>query len=177
MPFLPATSWASSLWGSCPPGRMLVEHEWELHWPETSALWPSGISQVPLTVIPERHLWAYSVSHLPLCEWIPGNQIYPWKINPVIENHDLILMHVIISGNMWVDHIDSIITTWSMRMRSAFRFPFLMWSDENWIKSHDSSANMCCVIFAIYYGYLAIKSKCGDEYHKAKAAFVFRISK
>ena len=40
-----------------------------------------------------------------------ANQIYPWEINPVIENHDLILMHVIVSGIMWVDHIDSVITT------------------------------------------------------------------
>ena len=39
------------------------------------------------------------------------NQIYPWKINPVIENRDWILMHLVVSGIMWVDHIDSIITT------------------------------------------------------------------
>ena len=42
---------------------------------------------------------------------IGNDQTYPWKINPVIENRDLILMHVIVSEIMWVDHIDSIITT------------------------------------------------------------------
>ena len=46
-----------------------------------------------------------------ISQWLWVNQIYPWKLNTVIENHDLILMHVIVSGIIWVDHIDSIITT------------------------------------------------------------------
>ena len=35
----------------------------------------------------------------------------PGSAFAVFENRDLILMHVIVSEIMWVDHIDSIITT------------------------------------------------------------------
>ena len=41
-------------------------------------------------------------------------------------------------------------------VRSAHRpwtCKWYVYYECNWIKSHDSSANMCCVIFAIYYGY------------------------
>ena len=41
-------------------------------------------------------------------------------------------MHVIVSGNVWVEHIDSIITIQAMRMGLAFSISFLMCADENW---------------------------------------------